>query len=77
MKPIRVDELVYDLANLDASFRFSRRRQPLGGAAAMCLPEAYGLKRIPGYLESGAPPKYGAGAEQVVAAVHKDPAQQT
>ena len=34
---------------------------------------AYGLQSIPGYLENGVPPKYGSGAETVVAAVHKNP----
>jgi hypothetical protein len=32
------------------------------------------LQTLPGYLQNGAPPKYGVGAEAVVASVHKDPA---
>ena len=39
----------------------------------MVSQEAYGLQSIPGYLENGVPPKYGAGAELVVASVHKNP----
>ena len=35
--------------------------------------EQFQLQSIPGYLENGLPPKYGAGAEVVVASVHKNP----
>jgi hypothetical protein len=31
------------------------------------------MQSIPGYLENGTPPKYGSGAEQVVASAHKNP----
>ncbi len=68
-----LDELLYDLANLDASFRFCGDDNRWGGRLAMASQRAYGLQRIPGYLENGVPPKYGAGANHVVAAVHKDP----
>jgi superfamily II DNA/RNA helicase len=68
-----VSELIYDLANLDASFRFSAEDSRWSGRLAMVCQTAYGLQSIQGYLESGVPPKYGAGAEQVVAGVHKDP----
>jgi superfamily II DNA/RNA helicase len=68
-----VSELIYDLANLDASFRFSAEDSRWSGRLAMVCQTAYGPQTIPGYLESGVPPKYGAGAEQVVAGVHKDP----
>jgi superfamily II DNA/RNA helicase len=70
-----VHELIYDLANLDASFRFSIEDSRWAGRLAMVCQNTYGLQSIPGYLESGVPPKYGAGAEQVVAAVHKDPSR--
>lgn len=70
-----LDELIYDLANLDAGFRFCGDDiNRWGGRMAMACHEAYGLQSVPGYLENGVPPKYGAGAEQVVAAVHEDPA---
>ncbi|MCX8108090.1 MAG: DEAD/DEAH box helicase, partial [Verrucomicrobiae bacterium] len=69
-----VEELVYDLANLDAGFRFAGEENRYGGRLAVACHKAYGLQSIPGYLENGLPPKYGAGAEQVVAAVHRDPA---
>jgi hypothetical protein len=68
-----VSELIYDLANLDASFRFSAEDSRWSGRLATVCQTTYGLQTIPGYLESGVPPKYGAGAEQVVADVHKDP----
>jgi superfamily II DNA/RNA helicase len=68
-----VDELVYDLANLDAGFRFCGEDNRWAGRLAMACQQAYGLQSISGYLENGLPPKYGAGAEQVVASVHKNP----
>jgi hypothetical protein len=69
-----MDELVYDLANLDAGFRFCGEENRWAGRLAMVCNQAYGLQSIPGYLENGVPPKYGSGAEQVVASVHKNPA---
>jgi hypothetical protein len=68
-----IEELVYDLANLDAGFRFCGDENRWAGRLAMACQQAYGLQSIPGYLENGLPPKYGAGAEQVVASVHKNP----
>jgi hypothetical protein len=69
-----LDELIYDLANLDGGFRFSGDDNRWGGRLATVCHEKYGLQSIPGYLENGVPPKYGAGANLVVASVHKDPA---
>jgi superfamily II DNA/RNA helicase len=68
-----LDELIYDLANLDAGFRFCGEDNRWGGRLATVCHQRYGLQSIPGYLENGVPPKYGAGAEQVVASVHKNP----
>jgi superfamily II DNA/RNA helicase len=68
-----LDELIYDLANLDAGFRFCGDDNRWGGRLALVCHEKFGLQSIPGYLENGVPPKYGAGAEQVVASVHKSP----
>jgi hypothetical protein len=68
-----LEELVYDLANLDAGFRFAGEDiNRWGGRLGIVCHERYGLQSIPGYLENGVPPKYGAGAEQIVAAVHKN-----
>jgi superfamily II DNA/RNA helicase len=68
-----LDELVYDVANLDAGFRFCGDDNRWGGRLALVCHEKYGLQSVAGYLENGVPPKYGAGAEQVVASVHKNP----
>ncbi len=68
-----IHELIYDLANLDAGFRFCGEENRWAGRLAMVCNRVYGTQSIPGYLENGSPPKYGSGAEQVVAAVHKDP----
>jgi hypothetical protein len=69
-----LEELVYDLANLDGGFRFCGDDNRWAGRLANVCHEKFGLQSIPGYLENGVPPKYGVGAEQVVAAVHRDPA---
>jgi hypothetical protein len=68
-----LDELIYDVANLDGGFRFCGDDNRWGGRLAVVCHERYGLQSIAGYLENGVPPKYGAGAEQVVASVHKNP----
>ncbi|MBI3850727.1 MAG: DEAD/DEAH box helicase [Verrucomicrobia bacterium] len=70
-------ELIYDLANLDAGFRFCGDENRWGGRLAMVCQERFGLQSIPGYLENGVPPKYGSGAEMVVASVHKNPASKS
>jgi superfamily II DNA/RNA helicase len=69
-----LDELIYDIANLDAGFRFCGDENRWAGRIAMACHQVYGNQNIPGYLENGMPPKYGSGAEQVVASVHKNPA---
>jgi superfamily II DNA/RNA helicase len=69
-----LDELVYELANLDAGFRFSGEENRWAGRLAMVCQQRFGLQTIPGYLENGLPLHYGAGAEQIVASVHRDPA---
>ena len=68
-----LEELIYDLANLDAGFRFCGEDNRWGGRLAVACHARYGLQSVAGYLENGVPPKYGAGAEQVVASVHKNP----
>jgi superfamily II DNA/RNA helicase len=69
-----IEELIYDLANLDAGFRFAGEEvNRWGGRLGIVCHERYGLQSIPGYLENGVPPKYGAGAEQIVTSIHKDP----
>jgi hypothetical protein len=68
-----LEEFIYDLANLDAGFRFCGDENRYGGRLAIVCHEKFGLQSIPGYLENGLPPKYGAGAEQIVQSVHKNP----
>jgi hypothetical protein len=69
-----LDELIYDLADLDAGFRFCGQENRWAGRLALACHQLFGLQSIPGYLENGVPPKYGSGAELVVAGVHKNPA---
>jgi hypothetical protein len=68
-----LDELVYDLADLHAGFRFAGDENRWGGRLAMASQRRYGIQTIPGYLENGVPAEYGSGAEQIVASVHQNP----
>lgn len=68
-----IDELVYDLANLDAGFRFCGQENRWAGRLAFACQRVCGIQSIPGYLENGLPPRYGWGASEVVQSVHKDP----
>jgi hypothetical protein len=68
-----LEELIYDLANLDAGFRFCSEENRFGGRLALACHERFDYHNITGYLENGLPPDYGSGAEQVVASVHKNP----
>jgi len=68
-----LDELIYDIANLDGGFRFCGDENRYGGRLAIACHEKFQLQSIPGYLENGLPQKYGAGAEAVVQSVHKNP----
>ncbi len=69
-----LEELVYDLANLDAGFRFAGPEDRWGGRLAVSCRAAFGNLNVPGYLEGGIPPGYGSGAETVVRSVHRHPA---
>jgi hypothetical protein len=68
-----LDELIYDLANLDAGFRFCGEENRWAGRLPMACYRIYGIQSIPGYLENGVPLRYGSGAEQIVACIHKNP----
>lgn len=68
-----LEELVYDLANLDAGFRFSGGEARYDGRLAYSCRRLFGNQTIPGYLEEGTPPGYGTGAEEVVRMVHRNP----
>jgi len=52
-----LDELIYDLANLDAGFRFCGEENRWAGCVPMACHQIYGLQSIPGYLENGVPPR--------------------
>ncbi|MSR67084.1 MAG: DEAD/DEAH box helicase [Pedosphaera sp.] len=69
----RIEELVFDLANLDGGFRFCSDGDRWDGRLAFVCRATYGLMNIQGYLENGVPPGYGSGAEKVVASVSKNP----
>lgn len=68
-----LEDLIYDLANLEGGFRFSGDSNRWSGRLAYVCQRLYGHQNIPGYLENGVPIEYGAGAEQIVASIHKDP----
>jgi superfamily II DNA/RNA helicase len=68
-----LDELIYDVANLDAGFRFCGEENRYAGRLPVACHQLFGLQSIPGYLENGVPPRYGSGAERVVASIHQNP----
>ena len=68
-----LDELIYELANLDAGFRFCGEENRWAGRIPLACHQLYGMQTIAGYLENGVPPRYGSGAEQIVAGIHKNP----
>jgi hypothetical protein len=72
-----LDELIYDVANLDAGFRFCGEENRYAGRLPVACHQLFGLQSIPGYLENGVPPRYGSGAERVVASIHKNPLNKT
>jgi hypothetical protein len=69
-----LDEFIYELANMDASYRFCGEENRWAGRIPIACHALYGMQSIPGYLENGVPPRYGSGAEQIVAGIHKNPA---
>ena len=69
-----LDELIYDLANLDAGFRFCSEEDRFAGRLAVVCREKYGNRSVTGYLENGLPPKYGSGAEMIVANIRRQTA---
>ena len=72
-----IDELGYELANLDAGYRFGNEENRWEGRIPIACRERYGDVTVPGYLDAGLPPRYGSGAEQVIAAMHANPADKT
>ena len=70
---VPMDELVYELANLHAGFRFAGDDDRWQGRIAQACRERFGFQSISGYLQNGLPVEYGAGAEQIVESIHEDP----
>lgn len=68
-----IEELIFDIANIEAGFRFSSEKDRWTGRLAIACRNLYGNRTIPGYLENGIPPNYGAGASEIVASISKDP----
>jgi superfamily II DNA/RNA helicase len=69
-----LEELIYDLANLKAGYRFAGDEYRWEGRLAFVCAQTYGRQTIVSYLEAGMPCEYGAGAEQIVKSVHANPA---
>ncbi len=72
-KKYPLEELLYDLANLDAGFRFAGDENRWGGRLAWVSKKTYKMQTAEGYLEHGVPPEYGYGASDVVAALQQNP----
>ena len=70
---IPLEELVYEIANLHAGFRFAGDESRWQGRIAQACQDRYKFQSIRGYLENGLSPEYGAGAEQIVESIHRDP----
>ena len=70
-----IDDLVYDLANLRAGYRFAAEGEnPHGGRLGNLCARVYARADYPGYLEMGVPPDYGDGAAEVVNELELHPA---
>ncbi len=69
-----IDDLVFDLANIRAGPRFAGDDAPLGGRLGILCQRVYGRADHPGYLETGVPVHYGAGASEVMRELIATPA---
>ena len=72
-----LEEMVYDLANLHAGFRFCQDENRWGGRLALACQRICGIQSIPGYLEIGVPTGYGWGAAEVAQSIHKNPLEKS
>lgn len=61
----RISELVVDLANLRAGYRFEEMEEYSGRFGNICR-QTYGEVNYPGYLRKGVPENYGDGASEVL-----------
>lgn len=62
----RIEDLIFDLANLRAGPRFAGDDSPYGGKLGFTCQTAYDRAEIPGYLTLGVPLDYGAGASEAM-----------
>ncbi len=70
-----IEDIVYDLANLRAGYRFAAEGEnPHGGRLGNLCARVYARADYPGYLEMGVPPDYGDGAAEVVNELELHPA---
>ena len=70
-----IEDLIYDLANLRAGYRFAAEGEnPHGGRLGNLCARVYARADHPGYLEMGVPPDYGDGAAEVVNELELHPA---
>ena len=70
-----IEDLIYDLANLRAGYRFAAEGEnPHGGRLGNLCARVYARADHPGYLEMGVPPDYGDGAAEVVSELELHPA---
>lgn len=66
-----LQDLIFDVANLDAGFRFSGDEgDRWSGRLAFICKKAYSNVSVNGYLVNGVPPNYGNGASQIVYSIH-------
>ncbi len=62
----KIEDLVFDLANLRAGPRFAGDDSPYAGRLGTLCQRAYDRADIEGYLTMGVPVEYGAGASEIV-----------
>jgi superfamily II DNA/RNA helicase len=68
-----IEDLIFEIANLDGGFRFSEDDHRWGGRIAEQCRKVYGSMNIAGYLENGLPPSYGNGASRIIRSIYRHP----
>ena len=62
----KIDDLVFDLANIRGGPRFAGEDAVMGGRLGILCQRIYDRADHPGYLEMGVPVHYGSGASEVI-----------
>jgi hypothetical protein len=62
----KIDDLVFDLANIRGGPRFAGEDAVMGGRLGILCQRVYDRADHPGYLEMGVPVHYGSGASEVI-----------